>query len=88
MKQKEWLLSISLVVLNLTLLELIMIEQRDLILINTLEYLVTRVNELIDSQLYQEAESLYNEWREYFIENDIPVEVVSVPYHEYLEGGI
>lgn len=64
-----------------------MIEQRDIILINTLEYVVTQVNTLIDSQQYQEAEALYNEWREHFIENDIPVEVVSVPYHEYLERG-
>lgn len=64
-----------------------MIEQRDINLINTLEYLVTQVNTLIDQQLYQEAEALYNEWREHFIDLDTPLEVVCVPYHEYLERG-
>ena len=61
-----------------------MIEQKDINLINTLEHIATRVNELIDSNLHLEAEALYNEWREHFIDHDTPLEVVSVPYWQTL----
>ena len=61
-----------------------MLEQRDINLINSLEHVATQVHLLIDRKLYQEAEALYNEWREHFIESDKPIVIESTPYWKAL----
>jgi hypothetical protein len=43
-----------------------------------LEYVTSQVEHLIDQNRYEDAMSLYSEWREHFIEIDEQIEVITL----------